>query len=610
MAYQKKTPASSFQEFEAYVASLYTALGYTISHNVNVGGNQIDLFCDKYIDGFRRTRILVECKYRTDDGVGVDDTNKFFALATNQISLGKISGGAIVTNTHFSKEAKQIIGDHALIALKTIADLESELFDFSHLYNISIFDYEHEEIYLTYVSSSAKRKDLSLVDREHCDLVDETLHRRLVEVKPSLSIVLADFGGGKSTLLQALYYRMSKSAVLDPKAKRPVFIELKNASLYATIEEFFLAALPGDLPRHMSKARFNFLRSSGRFCFFLDGFDELRLPDFDSQRARRLIEILEFIGAHSSIVISCRPTYFATEAELKETLTGLIESRQILLHQLFRRTDPNKERANRLLSEVTSPLPVPLKNRNISVYYLDTFDDDKIRSFISNFIGRDDCPIKHSVDEIHRFLVSVYDISDLIKRPLLLHIIMKMIELDVIRPERDQDLGGAAAIYSLYIESCVSREFDKGASRAVLSKVERRHLCQIIALLMVRLNNLQVSWADIMRHVAQEAFESGAIARKFDSFSLDDIAADIRVCSFLRFGDDGTLRFAHKSFMEFLIAQFIFEQNLDRTNHGSLTILLSQEMLFFLSEFAKVNFEFAGRVCVGRTLQATRKPKN
>ncbi|MEA2879209.1 MAG: hypothetical protein QOF14_4405, partial [Hyphomicrobiales bacterium] len=459
MAFQKKTQVTTFQEFEAYVASLYAALGYTVSHNVDVGGNQIDLVCDKYIDGFRRTRILVECKYRTNDSVGVDDTNKFFALATNLISLGRISGGAMITNTRFSKEAKQIVGDHAVIALKTSSDLESELFDFSHLYNSSIFDYEHEEIYLTYVSSSAKLKDLGLADRGHCDLVDEAIHRRLVEAKPSLSIVLADFGGGKSTLLRALYYRMARSATLDPNAKRPVFLELKNASLYATTEAFFLAALPGDLPRHLSQSRFAFLRSSGRFCFFLDGFDELRLPDFDTQRARKLLEILEFIGPQSSTVISCRPTYFATDTELKETLKSLTEPRRRLLLQLFRRTDPKKERARKLLGSVTPPLPAPLKSRNIAVYYLDIFDDEKIRSFISNFIGRADCSISYSVDEIHNFLISVYDISDLIKRPLLLHIIMKMVELGVIQPERDQNLGGAAAIYSLYIESCVSREF-------------------------------------------------------------------------------------------------------------------------------------------------------
>jgi uncharacterized protein YjbI with pentapeptide repeats len=134
-------------------------------------------------------------------------------------------------------------------------------------------------------------------------------------------------------------------------------------------------------------------------------------------------------------------------------------------------------------------------------------------------------------------------------------------------------------------------------------------LCQIIALLMARSNNLQVSWADILRHVAHEASEDGAVARIFETFNLDDIAADIRVCSFLRFGDDGTLRFAHKSFMEFLVAQFIFEQNLVRLNVGPLAMPLSQEMLFFLSEFAKVNREFAGRICVGRLLQATRKPR-
>jgi len=410
-------------------------------------------------------------------------------------------------------------------------------------------------------------------------------------------------------LLRALFHKMAKNAVLDPKSKRPVFIELKNSHLYTTAEEFFLAALPGDLPRHMSQTRFNFLRSSGRFSFLLDGFDEMKLPDFESRRARKLIEIMEFIGSKSSIVISCRPTYFATEIELKEALLELTEHRLRVLSRLFRRVDPKKARAKQLLDAVGTPLPIPLKNRDIDVYYLNTFDEKRIKLFIGNFVTRPDCSIEYSVDRIYQFLVSVYDISDLIKRPLLLYIIMKMIEFDVVQPDRDQDLGGAAEIYSLYIESCVSREFDKRVGREIFSNEERKQLCQNVALLMSQSRSLRVTWGEIVQHIIREAADNVALAGKIERFGLQDIAADVRVCSFLRFDDEESLRFAHKSFMEFLVAQYVFEQQSSPLNIKPLRIPLSQEILFFISEFAKINPDFAGRICVGRLLQAARRPQ-
>jgi len=186
----RKSVASTYQEFEVYVSGLYSALGYAVTRDVHVNGNQIDLVCEKYIDGFRQTKLIIECKFRSTDSVGVDDVNKFLHLATNLISRGEISGAAIVTNTRYSKESRQIVDTHPLIALKTVSELESELFDFSHLYNTSIFDYERDEIFITYVSSSAQMKDLSLKDKAVCELVDDTILSRLSGPKPSTSIVL------------------------------------------------------------------------------------------------------------------------------------------------------------------------------------------------------------------------------------------------------------------------------------------------------------------------------------------------------------------------------------------------------------------------------------
>lgn len=603
----------NWAQFEVYVSSLYAAFGYSVRRNTLVGGNQVDLLCEKHVDGLNPAKVIVECKFHEGDRlVGIAEVNKLIHLAQNLLSAGEITGAAIVTNTSFSKEAKSAATKFPLIALKTVADLESDLFDFSHLYATSVFDYEREEISQTYVSMSGKIHDLSLRLIEPAKLLDQVLLRRLTNSKPTLSIILADFGAGKSTLLKDLYYRMAKSALSDPSTRRPVFLELKNFHLYSDIHSFFHAALPGDLPRSMSQTRLNFLRESGRFVFFLDGFDELRLPDFEVDRARVFIEIREFIGEKSAIVLSCRPTYFATEAELKRVLREFIEPSQQALSRLYGRSNPRRDLANNLLRKVGKPARLPLKHGDLKIYFLDTFDENQIKEYICKFLSRPAAKLTLSEETIYQYLISVYDISDLIKRPLLLYIILYMIEHDIIDVERVQPLGGAAEIYSLYIESCVAREYEKGVARTVFTKEERKRICQFLALFMVKSNTLRVTWSEMLNYVIAEAASDSVLSRKISELPIEDISADIRVCAFLKLDVEDALRFAHKSFMEFFVAQYVYERAHDyRDRPVSLELLrsvLSHEILFFISEFVKLNSVFGDQLCGDRIIKATKAP--
>src|SRR5262249_26815954 len=151
-----------WKEFETYIYSIYSAFGYATIRNVLVAGNQIDLLCEKHVDGFQRAKIVIECKlHRNGRAVGLDEVNKFVHVANSLIAGGNATGGAMITNTDFSKEARAAAAPHRLVALKTVSELESELFDFSHLYNTSVFDYEREEIFQTYVPMSANISDVS-----------------------------------------------------------------------------------------------------------------------------------------------------------------------------------------------------------------------------------------------------------------------------------------------------------------------------------------------------------------------------------------------------------------------------------------------------------------
>jgi hypothetical protein len=603
----------SWQEFEKYVLSIYSAFGYSVVRNVSLRGSQIDLICERHLDGFQRTKIIVECKlHKNGRSVGVADVSKLVHVTGKLVAQGLISGAALITNTEFSQDATAAVGDNTFVALKTVAELESELFDFSHLYNTAVFDYQHEEIFSTYITQSAEIRDLALKATGSTEAVDETLFKRISGRSPTTSIVLADFGGGKTTLLQDLYYKMAKAVLAGDECRRPVFVELKNLHRYQNIKEFIYAAMPGDLPRNLSQFRFNFMKNSGRFSFLLDGFDELRLPDFDAERARVFFELREFVGPNSSIVISCRPTYFSTQYELKLALRRLIEPTQRLLNSLYGAYNSRRVVADHLLENLGKRTKRRLKDGDIKIFSLNSFDEQRIKEYIEKFSARPGSGITSSVDQIYSFISTVYDISDLITRPLLLSIILSMIELKVVDLEETRSLGGPAEIYSLYIESCIDRENDRGSGVDVFDKDERRRICQYIALLMARSNTLRVTWVEMLSYIKNEASADSLLVKKLCGLEIEQISTDIRVCSFLKFEQEESLRFAHKSFMEFLVAQFVFEAIQVRkepvTKLKVLRTPLSNEILYFLSELVKLNPRFGERLCARRLLSVAKLP--
>jgi hypothetical protein len=357
----------------------------------------------------------------------------------------------------------------------------------------------------------------------------------------------------------------------------------------------------------MSETRFDFLRSSGKFAFLLDGFDELRLPDFELERARTFFEIKDFIGDRSCIVLSCRPTYFATETELKNTLRSLNEPRKLLLRRLYR-SEPVRTRVNTVLESLESRSSPNLTVDDITTYTLKEFDVDKIKEYIFKFTTRTDCSMHYGVDALYEYLVGVYDISDLIRRPLLLYIILKMIEAGVIDPARPQPLGGAAEIYSLYIEHCLDREYKKNSGREVFSTNERKVLCQYLALLMFRTKTLRATWNEMIHFIVREAVLDDVLADRIANLGIQEMSSDIRVCSFLKLGEGDTLRFAHKSFMEFFVAQYIYERRQKLITMTPLLYPLSREIIYFIAEFVKISRSFGERICKDRIMRIVSTP--
>src|SRR5882724_9422420 len=134
---------------------------------------------------------------------------------------GQVSGATLVTVAGFTKEAKLAVEQFPFVALKTFSDLESELLDFSHRFAAEVFTYEHDEIFQTYIPLAAQTRNLSSRELVSSEEIDSTLLKRLSDPEASVSLVLADFGAGKSPVLKRIYYKMAQEVLARKEARRP-----------------------------------------------------------------------------------------------------------------------------------------------------------------------------------------------------------------------------------------------------------------------------------------------------------------------------------------------------------------------------------------------------
>src|ERR1700755_620470 len=141
-----------WEQHEHHVEAIYKLLGYQVTSNISLTGQQTDLLCEKMAPGAGRIILYVECKF-TEEGeqntVSKDVVNQFIV---NFHALKKTHGwsmGVMVSNKRFSQYAKAAAEPHTDIVLKTVDDLYADYFKYT-LTSIRIYVLlNRRELFLT-----------------------------------------------------------------------------------------------------------------------------------------------------------------------------------------------------------------------------------------------------------------------------------------------------------------------------------------------------------------------------------------------------------------------------------------------------------------------------
>src|SRR6185503_11971081 len=147
-----------WENHENHVAAIYRLLGYRVTSNINVTGQQADLLCEKQIPGAGKVVLYVDCKYSEDgekNTISKDSVNQFIA---NFHALKQAHGwtsGIMVSNKRYSQYAKSAAAAHQDIVLKTVDELYADLFQIQPYLHSCIHDYETDETFTDYIPLNA-----------------------------------------------------------------------------------------------------------------------------------------------------------------------------------------------------------------------------------------------------------------------------------------------------------------------------------------------------------------------------------------------------------------------------------------------------------------------
>jgi uncharacterized protein YjbI with pentapeptide repeats len=557
--------------FEDEIANLYQLLGFHTYRDSSICNKPTQMICEQMIRGGPTIRLFVECK-NTKGKLTASTINQFLYKYRAIPEGFRITGGVIVTQHPPHHEIREELDSYRCRIL-SYEELLDDLLNVSAALRAYAAWYERQEIHLSYLPLKCitRPPHMQKGEKREIDVIKEVQH--WLQNPERLFVILGDFGTGKTTILQRLKYEFASCYYAGVKGPIPVYIPLRNYESIGALEKFIEVQLQNELDVRIPFNRLlEFLRQ-GKLLLLLDGFDEMGQQIDKEKRRSNFAELLPLLIASPKNILTCRPAYFLTDAELDSVLAGL--SQYILPASQSKLSISTKQRHRDFLSAVEK---WNLGDRNTSnslagvrSVQLCGFSERDIDRYVLNFKKRMGDETESSVSDLRERIRRTYDLEDLARRPVLLNMIVQTV------PSLPSDKEASpSVIYEAYTNSWMNHDYAKGQVRMLVPASEKRKFMQTLAWQMYSDGVVQMHYTKLTPHLSRFFRAENRMA--------EFISTDIQACSFLERDQGGTFRFSHKSFLEYFAAEFLRDQiktgvfpELDRSP-------LSNEVCFFLGD--------------------------
>ena len=568
-------------EFEHRVLALYRLLGYSVRHDEHLSSRQCDLICDRHIPGGPVTTLLVECKYRENGTVPKVEVTAFISEYETLKHEHHLSAAVVVTNASFTAETRALYANRTDVLLITEMSLSDELINVTATLRRFADVYRTDPIYHHYIS---------LRDEELGDLQEWITF--WLRSKRSVTVMLGDFGSGKTTFLQRLKFVLSKAYVGGTSSLIPCYFRLRDFSRSSDLDAFVRSQILNEFGSSDVPA-FQHLLRTGRILLMLDGFDEVGKQSNERVRMRVFSMLAPLFVEKGKYIITCRPSYFVSADEMQSVFGQLEAISPRTLTVLNQPGSPGAQERRRSFTAFESAAQEwALETAQLHRLSPEDIVYKRISPFTSEDIDRylqirapEICSVQYPTWEAIRDKIRcTYDLGDLARRPILLNLIVETLPKlpDNVEPS-------PAVIYGNYTAAWLNHEYSKGEVRWLLKKEHKLRFTCSLAFHMYASDLLRLHYSELPNEIAQYFGTT-------DLLKLSYLTTDIQGSSFLRGDGTGFFEFAHKSFAEFFAAVYIRDQ----LKSGKLSILekhlLSQEVLFFLGDLVYMDPELRASV--------------
>jgi hypothetical protein len=509
------------KEFEISVHDLLRLQGWTIQSETLVGHKKVDCYATKKGEFGNQLKYLIECKYYSTV-LQKDQIVKIYADYLPLLENKLANNILLVTENGVSPAG-----------LTYIEEIEK----FKHLtYKELINSIVNFDLYVDGLSKIFSENNLDkMYIPQYCDengqLLEEYIINWINESSNNRPIaILGGYGMGKSTLSKRLTSIQSLKYKQNPSERIPIIIRLEEISTESKLE--------GLLGSHFTSQNiiqnYNFqlflrLNELGKFLIILDGFDEMKKTMSWDALLYNLQQLNRLVVKNSKVILLGRPTAFLSEKEQKEALHGV---REINNHA-------------RNIPDWPDYLALNIR----------PFSKDQIDSFISqyiDYIGKE--KNKDYVKNIKQYLKNIQKaegkrILDIATRPVQVKMLMEILPYY----NGDIDKMTVATLYSEFIDLVIRRELFK-SSRVKFTMEVRRQFAKELAYWM---------WQNDIGSQLHSAKVNDSLFKNYISSDEDDIEAikrDLLMGSILERKPPTGFYFPHRSFQEFLVAEFLVEQ--------------------------------------------------
>ncbi|MFE7717577.1 pentapeptide repeat-containing protein [Nocardia rhizosphaerihabitans] len=379
-----------------------------------------------------------------------------------------------------------------------------------------------------------------------------------------LAAVLGEYGVGKTITCQALMRELQRRRRNgEADLPEPLYFDLRNLSglrsrAVPTLTEILDECVQrgwstGESGRPTAQALLDRAKTRPTL-FIVDGLDEALVHLNSSDGTIFTKELLSLrpsraghfvAGRDTKVLLSCRTHYFRTVAEQYGQFTG--QHRDVADAEDF---------------EALLLLP---------------FTDDQILHYLSRAVP------DHDSGQVFDMLASLHDLSDLTSRPVTLKLVAQQVSF--IEQRRAQGLPvHAADIYLRVVTDWLERDKGKEQFRAQ----DKLTLTARLAAWMWKRNERTVDLTRIEVWLHDQVQDDPAM-RRYKGVQAELLEEDLRTATFLvrQDSDDGSstegFRFAHTSFQEFFVAQYLLTA-IEDDRPEDWAIRPSSETLDFLGQ--------------------------